>query len=116
MLKHFCSNNAYAYRREKASKIVPAGDGELKISGGGCDEYIRPKTVQDCQNALNNYRSALQRIWPWDWTAEVSRAKYYVNFPLPSVIISGHDQGAGGLRVVILRPVEPGEGQEGFLH
>ena len=70
-LKHFCSNNAHAYRREKASKIVPAGDGEFKISGGGRDEYLRPKTVQDCQKAINNYRSALHRLWPWDWTAEV---------------------------------------------
>ena len=73
MLKHFCSNNAHVYRREKASKIVPAGDGEFKISEGGGDEYVRPKRVQDCQKALNNYRSALARIWPWDWTAEVNR-------------------------------------------
>ena len=82
-LKHFCSNNAHTYRREKASKIVPAGDGEFKISGGGRDEYLRPKTVQDCQKAINNYRSALQRLWPWDWTAEVSgieRIKTQINF------------------------------------
>ena len=46
MIKHFCSNNAHPYRREKASKIVPAGDGEFMISGDGCDEYIPPKTVQ----------------------------------------------------------------------
>ena len=74
-LKHFCSNNAHAYRREKASKIVPAGDGEFKISGGGRDEYLRSKTGQDCQKAINNYRSALQRLWPWDWTAEVSKVR-----------------------------------------
>ena len=49
---------------------MPAGDGEFKVLGGGKDEYVRPKTVQECQQAMRNYRSALGRVWPWDWTGE----------------------------------------------
>ena len=65
LLKHFSSANAHAYKREKSSKIVPEGNGEFKITGGGEDKYVRPKTVWDCQKAMSNYRSALARIWPW---------------------------------------------------
>ena len=68
--QHFCSFNAHAYRREKSSKIVPAGDGEYKVLGGGKDEYVRPKSVHECQQAMKNYRSALQRVWPWDWSGD----------------------------------------------
>ena len=39
--------------------------------GGGLVEYVRPKTVKECQEAMNNYRSALMRLWPWDHTGEV---------------------------------------------
>ena len=38
--------------------------------GGGKDEYVRPKSVHECQQAMKNYRSALQRVWPWDWTGD----------------------------------------------
>ena len=31
---------------------------------------MRPKTVQECQQAMKNFRSALGRVWPWDWTGE----------------------------------------------
>ena len=57
--------------REKGSKIVPAGDGEFKVYGGGLVEYVRPKTVKEGQEAMNNYRAALMRLWPWDHTGEV---------------------------------------------
>ena len=57
--------------REKGWKIVPTGDGEFKVFLGGQVEYARPKTIKECQEAINNYRSALSRLWPWDWTAEV---------------------------------------------
>ena len=64
----------------KLQKLYQPGTESSRSAGLGANKYVRPKTVQDCQKALNNYRSALQRIWPWDWTAEVSRAEYYMNF------------------------------------
>ena len=40
---------------------------ELKITMND-DSFAEVKTVQEAWEAMNNYRSAWNRLWPWDWT------------------------------------------------
>ena len=40
---------------------------ELKITMND-DSFAEGKTVQEAWEAMNNYRSAWNRLWPWDWT------------------------------------------------
>ena len=46
---------------------------ELRITTSDNDAFTEVKTVQEAWEALNNYRSAWMRIWPWDWTPVVIR-------------------------------------------
>ena len=46
-------------------------DGEGERRGSGRADYYHPKSVRECHNAIQNWRSAMARLWPWSWEAEV---------------------------------------------
>ena len=71
---------------------------ELKITMND-DSFAEVKTVQEAWEAMNNYRSAWNRLWPWDWTpvsAVVSVESVFLHFAL---FAGGHVPCDGGVPV-----------------
>ena len=63
--------NAHSYKRDKKAGVRLREDGEVELRGSGRADYYHPKSVRECHNAIMNWRSAMARLWPWSWEAEV---------------------------------------------
>ena len=70
---------------------------ELKITMND-DSFAEVKTVQEAWEAMNNYRSAWNRLWPWDWTP-VSVVSGFVIKVMTNLFVGGHVPRDGGVPV-----------------
>ena len=90
-LRPWSSHNAHAHKRyyfgwnfifsinlipikfcREKTRFVKMGEGdEVQLRGGARSEYHHPRTIQEVSACLVNWRSALQRLWPWSYEAEV---------------------------------------------
>lgn len=66
-LPFWSSQNVYSSKLKKQSTLRMVRS-ELKITMNDNDSFIEVRTVQEAWEAMNNYRSAWNRLWPWDWT------------------------------------------------
>ena len=66
-LPFWSSQNVYENKLKNQSvmKVVRGG---VRITTNESDAFTEIKSVQEAWTALNNYRSAWNRLWPWDWT------------------------------------------------
>ena len=69
-IHYWSSKNAHVHRAEKSTELKPTKDG-FKIRGGGKGDYVKPKSISDVYDCLSNWRSAIHRLWPWDYSPEV---------------------------------------------
>ena len=66
-LQFWSSQNIYGSKLRKESRMTMVR-GSIKITTNENDSFSELRTVQEAYEALNNYRSAWNRLWPWDWT------------------------------------------------
>ena len=70
-LKFWASCNASNYTKQADTKVKLLEGGEVLLKGGGRGEYKHPKSLQEVAGCLTNWRSAMARLWPWSYEAEV---------------------------------------------
>ena len=66
-LPYWSSQNVYSAKLKKQSTLRMEKN-QLRITMNDNDSFVEVKTVQEAWEAMNNYRSAWNRLWPWDWT------------------------------------------------
>ena len=59
-----CQTMNMATKKEKVSKLVNGKNG-VKLLAGDKDEFKPLSSVLEVYEALSNYRSIQQRLWPW---------------------------------------------------